>query len=75
MEFTKRQAQDLKEFLSDNGALGLLNDYVPIIKTIDSNTMQDVAFYLGGEQTDDIKEVYAYMMRNRVTRLDTLKNQ
>jgi len=73
MEFTIQQAQDLKNFLSDNEALEHLDEYTSILKTIDSNTMKEVAFDLSGEQTDDIREVYAYMMRNRLTRLDLLK--
>jgi len=73
MEFTIQQAQDLKNFLSDNEALEHLDEYTSILKTIDLNTMKEVAFDLSGEQTDDIREVYAYMMRNRLTRLDLLK--
>lgn len=73
MEFTKEQAQDLKNFLSENEALEFLSEYETILKTIESNTMKEVAFDLEGEQTDDVKEVYAYMMRNKLTRLDLLK--
>lgn len=73
MEFTKQQSEDLLLFLEDNFAMEHLEEYTAISKTIQSNTMKDVGFDLGGEQTDDIKEVYAYMMRNNLTNLDALK--
>ena len=73
MEFTKEQAQELKQFLVGSYADEVLADYDTIVKIIDSNTMTETAFDLNGEQTDDIKEVYAYMMRNGLTNLDLLK--
>lgn len=73
MEFTKKQAHDLKLFLASNGAMISMDDYDVIIKTIDSNTMVNTEFSLDGQQTDDINEVYAYMMRENITKLDTLK--
>ena len=74
MEFTKEQAEDLKQFLAGSYADEVLADYDTIIKVIDYNTMVETAFNLNGEQTDDIKEVYAYMMRNNLTKLDSLKS-
>ena len=73
MEFTKEQSKELKDFLIGSDANAVLSDYDNIIKVIDSNTMVETEFDLNGEQTDDIKEVYAYMMRNSLTKLDTLK--
>lgn len=73
MEFTKKQAQDLKSFLASKLAMIELDDYATMLKVVDDNTMTDVEFDLDGEQTDDIKEVYAYMMRNGLTRLDDIK--
>jgi len=73
MEFTREQAEDLKQFLVGGNANDNLADYDAIINVIESNTMRETAFDLNGEQTDDIKEVYAYMMRNNLTRLDALK--
>ena len=75
MEFTKEQAENLKQFLVGSYADEVLADYDAIIKVIDLNTMTETAFDLNGEQTDDIKEVYAYMMRNSLTKLDSLKSQ
>ena len=75
MEFTKEQAEGLKQFLIGSYADEVLADYNTIIKVIDSNTMVETAFDLDGEQTDDIKEVYAYMMRNSLTKLDGLKSK
>ena len=74
MEFTKEQAENLKQFLVGSYADEVLADYDAIIKVIDLNTMTETAFDLNGEQTDDIKEVYAYMMRNKLTKLDSLKS-
>ena len=74
MEFTKEQAQELKSFLASNKANESMTDYSTIDKVIDSNTMTETAFDLNGEQTDDMKEVYAYMMRNSLTKLDGLKS-
>ena len=73
MEFTKEQSKELKDFLIGSDANAVLADYNNIIKVINSNTMVETEFDLNGEQTDDIKEVYAYMMRNSLTKLDTLK--
>ena len=74
MEFTKEQAQELKNFLVSNNADESISDYNTIAKVIDSNTMTETAFDLNGEQTDDMTEVYAYMMRNNLTSLDSLKS-
>ena len=73
MEFTKEQAEHLKQFLAGSYADEVLADYDTIIKVIDSNTMIETEFSLNGEQTDDIKEVFAYMMRKGITKLDDLK--
>ena len=73
MEFTKEQSKELKDFLIGSDANAVLSDYDNIIKVIDSNTMVETEFDLNGEQTADIKEVYAYIMRNSLTKLDTLK--
>jgi len=77
MELTKKQAESLTKFLDDNKADEYFtkSEYSVVNKFIEQNTAKGVVFDLLGEQTDDIKEVYAYMMRNRVTRLDTLKKQ
>jgi len=77
MELTKKQSDSLIKFLEDNGADEYFteSEYSVIYKFIEQNTAKGVVFDLLGEQTDDIKEVYAYMMRNRLTRLDTLKKQ
>jgi len=74
MEFTIQQSDDLIKFIDNNGGIDSLVDYNSIIKSIQSNTMKETAFDLNGEQTDDIKEVYAYMMRNSLTKLDSLKS-
>jgi len=75
MEFTREQSDALIKFLNNNDAMHSLGeDYNSIMKSIESNTMKETAFNLNGEQTDDIKEVYAYMMRNGLTRLDSLKS-
>ena len=73
MELTKEQRDNLITFIDDNEGVESLTDYDTIIKFIQDTTMTNVAFDLNGEQTDDIKEVYAYMMRNSLTRLDPLK--
>jgi len=73
MELTKKQALNLKSFLAANEGMIHLEDYNTILSFIDTNTMTETAFDLDGEQTDDIKEVYAYMMRKSITKLDTLK--
>lgn len=77
MELTKEQSGLLIKFLDDNKADEFFSEdeYLVITKFIQSNTAKEVVFDLLGEQTDDIKEVYAYMMRNKLTRLDTLKKQ
>lgn len=75
MELTKQQASDLIRFLEDNQADKTLADLPVILKFIDNNTMSGVSFDLSGEQTDDMREVFAYMMRNKLTKLDTLKKQ
>lgn len=77
MELTKEQSGLLFKFLEENEADKFFSEdeYLVITKFIQSNTAKEVVFDLLGEQTDDIKEVYAYMMRNKLTRLDTLKKQ
>ncbi len=77
MELTKKQSESLIKFLEDNKADEHFteSEYSVIDKFIEQNTAKGVVFDLLGEQTDDIKEVYAYMMRNKITRLDTLKKQ
>ena len=75
MELTKKQANDLKLFLASNAGMVELDDYNVILSFIDAHTMTETAFDLNGEQTDDMKEVYAYMMRESITKLDTLKKQ
>ena len=73
MELTKGQRDNLIKFIDNYEGVGKLADYSTIISFIQDRTMRDTAFDLNGEQTDDIKEVYAYMMRNGLTKLDTLK--
>lgn len=77
MELTKEQASSLIKFLEGNNAEQHFteSEYSVINKFIEQNTAKGVVFDLLGEQTDDIKEVYAYMIRNKITRLDTLKKQ
>ena len=77
MELTKKQSESLIKFLEDNRADEYFteSEYSVIDKFIEQNTAKEVVFDLLGEQTDDIKEVYAYMIRNKITRLDTLKKQ
>ena len=73
MELTKGQRDNLIKFIDNNEGVEKLADYSTIISFIQDRSMRDTAFDLNGEQTDDIKEVYAYMMRNGLTKLDTLK--
>ena len=73
MELTKGQRDNLIKFIDNNEGVEKLADYSTIISLIQDRTMRDTAFDLNGEQTDDIKEGYAYMMRNGLTKLDTLK--
>ena len=73
MELTKEQRDNLITFIDNNDGVANLEDYPTIIRFIQVRTMIDTAFDLNGEQTDDIKEVYAYMMRNGLTNLDLLK--
>ena len=75
MELTKIQASELTEFLRESDASKVITDLDVIYKFIENNTMSGKVFDLQGEQTDDIKEVYAYMMRNRLTKLDELKKK
>ena len=77
MELTREQASSLIKFLESNNAEQHFteSEYSVINKFIEQNTAKGVVFDLLGEQTDDIKEVYAYMIRNKITRLDTLKKQ
>jgi len=73
MELTKEQRDNLIAFIDNNEGSEDLSDYSVIIDFITGGTMTDIAFDLNGEQTDDLKEVFAYMMRNGITKLDTLK--
>ena len=73
MELTKGQRDNLITFIDNNEGVENLADYSIILDFIRDRTMSETAFDLNGEQTDDINEVYAYMMRNGLTSLDLLK--